>query len=432
MTVCCRDTRQLVGVLTYMPGSSTLLHAVFLGAPKCARGTGAHLTDSITKVCDQFIEKSQYRGLSADGVYGHTHVPDMLDRHYGRRTIYVHDLMHRAALVDTHLRKDTKFEWLVNLTLTISLCVGFIQWGLEWDHFWRIFVKMVEEKLEARVLRPKTFSETKMANHAAAVYARFRAMLPAMVRTLTEVQAEFYTGGDSDQEKVLKANDLFGKIHTVTFLLSLSALVDIYGVFALISANFQTINLFAFDRKDKFDVFLHRLGEMKESVGTKSKGSPGLEDCACSTFFDYRVGKYAFFDIREGKFFEEVAEVGEEEEGEGGEGGEGDKEADGGVFKEVGEEQEQVEGVEKEVQEDPKCEEKKRRVKEAEEMMTEICDWPTLHGDIRTIKVTFKSRINKILITKWSHLGIFFWQINQFICSGESRVSWSEGGVHGS
>ena len=204
LTVYCRDTRQLVGVLTYMPGSSTLLHPVFLGAPMCPRGTGAHLTDSITKICDQFIEKSQYRGLSADGVYGHTHVPDMLDRHYGRRTTYVHDLMHRAALVDTHLRKDSKFDWLVSITLTIGQSVGFIQWGLEWDHYFRIFSKMVEETgEEGRVLRPKTFSETKMANHAAAVYARFRAMLPAIVRTLTEVQAEFHTGGESDKGKAL-------------------------------------------------------------------------------------------------------------------------------------------------------------------------------------------------------------------------------------
>ena len=35
-----------------------------------------------------------------------------------------------------------------------------------------IFTEMVEQKQEEKVLRPKTFSETKMANHSAAVYRR--------------------------------------------------------------------------------------------------------------------------------------------------------------------------------------------------------------------------------------------------------------------
>ena len=56
------------------------------------------------------------------------------------------------------------------------------------------YIKEEEEKLvvgtkeikdaEARVLRPKTFSETKMANHSAAVYQRFREMVPALLKTL--------------------------------------------------------------------------------------------------------------------------------------------------------------------------------------------------------------------------------------------------------
>ena len=46
-----------------------------------------------------------------------------------------------------------------------------------------MFPEMVEDKQENRVLWHKTFRETKMANHSAAVYHRFREMVPALLKT---------------------------------------------------------------------------------------------------------------------------------------------------------------------------------------------------------------------------------------------------------
>ena len=344
-----------MGVVVPVPGSPTLLHALFLGAPLCPRGTGDHLTASITGVCDRFISREQYRGLSADGVYKHTHVPEKLDNHYGQRTVFVHDLMHKAALVDTHMRKDKKFTWLVRLTYTIGKAVGFIQWGMEWHHFFEIFTKMVEKKVEERVLRPKTFSDTKMANHAKQVYQRFRQILPAMLQTLREVM-EKYTGGDSDEDKQLKANDVFKEIHTVTFLLSLSALVDVYTVYALISNNFQVINQFPFDRKDIFDKHVHSLGEMRKTVG--------VEACPCSMYFDYRKGIY----LRVGC---PLYMQGEEEE-------------------------EEVEVVLGEEEEKKKKEELKLKVKRLEANIAEVCGWQSFHHDVRTIMVTIQTNTIKL------------------------------------
>ena len=144
-----RDSRHLIGILTLNPGGTTLFKAFFLGAPKCARGTGEVLTASIVEVVSDFVTSNQYRGFSGDGVYLHTGVGDRLNKHFGRRGVIVHDLMHKAALVDTKMRnpdaKDQvaghkeRFAWLNTFSLIIGSTVEFIQWGLEWAHYHRVY-----------------------------------------------------------------------------------------------------------------------------------------------------------------------------------------------------------------------------------------------------------------------------------------------------
>jgi hypothetical protein len=76
-------------------------------------------------------------------------VGDKLNKHFRQLGVFTHDLMHKAALVDTKMRnpdaKDQalghkeKFAWLNTLTLTIGTSVEFIQWGLEWAHFYKVY-----------------------------------------------------------------------------------------------------------------------------------------------------------------------------------------------------------------------------------------------------------------------------------------------------
>ena len=75
-----------------------------------------------------------------------------------------------------------------------------------------------------------------------------------------------------------------GKIYNATFLLEVSALVDIYKVYGVISEILQIVNIMPFDRKDRYD---WKLGEFKEMLNSME-----AEDCACSIFFDYSLGKY--------------------------------------------------------------------------------------------------------------------------------------------
>ena len=147
-----RDSRHLIGILTLNPGGTTLFKAYFLGAPLCTRGTGEALTASIVEVVSDFITNNQYRGFTGDGVYLHTGVGDRLDKHFGRRGVFTHDLMHKAALTDTKMRNpDAKdqapghkemFAWLNNLTLTIGASVEFSQ-DQELSKMRRIYSKRV-------------------------------------------------------------------------------------------------------------------------------------------------------------------------------------------------------------------------------------------------------------------------------------------------
>ena len=66
-------------------------------------------------------------------------------------------------------------------------------------------------------------------------------MVPALLCTLEEVKQEWAGSGRSSEgaEKAMKADAIMGKVYNTNFLLSLSALVDIYTVYSSISNNFQ-------------------------------------------------------------------------------------------------------------------------------------------------------------------------------------------------
>jgi hypothetical protein len=61
-----RDTRQLVGVLTYNPGGESLFRAFFLGCPICPKGDGVYLEKNIESVLDNFIVNSQWGGFTGE------------------------------------------------------------------------------------------------------------------------------------------------------------------------------------------------------------------------------------------------------------------------------------------------------------------------------------------------------------------------------
>ena len=277
-----RDTRQYVGLLTYNPGGDTLYKAFFLDAPKCPKGDGDYLTSNIVGVLDSYgVVNSQYSGFSGDGVYDRTKVGTKLDQHYRRRSFFTWDLMHVAALVDTAMRNPKashckQFDWINRITETIGLGISFVKWGQEWAHFFDVYHTLITEGEEKAFLRPKNFSETKFANWVKAVYSRFRDIYKPLTITLEETKEQCRNGNSTEREKAAKADVVMGKIYNATFVLSLSALVDIYTVYSDLTNFLQEVNIMPFDRMDKFQ---HRLADYSTMLGHIDP-----VDCPCSVF----------------------------------------------------------------------------------------------------------------------------------------------------
>ena len=91
---------------------------------------------------DNYIEPNQYTSFTGDGVYAKTDVGPLLDQHYQRKGFYLWDLMHLSAVQDNAMRNENKewskqFKWLHDMTITIRKAVTFVQWGMEWSHFFQ-------------------------------------------------------------------------------------------------------------------------------------------------------------------------------------------------------------------------------------------------------------------------------------------------------
>jgi hypothetical protein len=150
----------------------------------------------------------------------------------------------------------------------------------------QVFTDMVEAGIEEKVLRPKSMSETKFANYIQQVYSRFRTIIPPLLTTLEEVKQDYTDSRDNENsKKAQKADAVMGKVYNVTFLLTLSALVDIYKVLSVVTNAFQVVDCMVFERKDVFDRQLRALDNM---LNFKE-----VTDCACSILYDYSNGVYA-------------------------------------------------------------------------------------------------------------------------------------------
>ena len=124
-----------------MPGSRQLIQTIILGFPRISKHDGISISVNIAETVDPFIKAEQYMGTSFDGAYKTSSVGEKLDQHFGVSGVHDWDPVHAAATVDTALRSDkmsSKFGWLNEITETISSCHKLINWGAEWDRFFRV------------------------------------------------------------------------------------------------------------------------------------------------------------------------------------------------------------------------------------------------------------------------------------------------------
>eukprot|EP00112_Aurelia_sp_Birch-Aquarium-sp1_P001083 Seg11109.2 transcript_id=Seg11109.2/GoldUCD/mRNA.D3Y31 product="hypothetical protein" protein_id=Seg11109.2/GoldUCD/D3Y31 len=109
-------TRQFVGMTSVIPDADDLIQYIYLGSPVVKKHNGQGVGQSIISVLKEFeITAEQFQGGSFYGQYFHLCVPKVLNTYFGKNeedesVHYDYDPMHKAGLVDTHIRKSESFR----------------------------------------------------------------------------------------------------------------------------------------------------------------------------------------------------------------------------------------------------------------------------------------------------------------------------------
>ena len=109
-----------------MPHEEELLQVISFGQPIVKGHTGIELARNIKEGMDKFnIKSCQIEGGSFDGQYFHLGVQKALESPtvydlLPNSVFWAWDALHKSGLVDTHLCKEERFQWLVDDTEVCS------------------------------------------------------------------------------------------------------------------------------------------------------------------------------------------------------------------------------------------------------------------------------------------------------------------------
>ena len=223
----------------------------------------------------------QICGMTGDGVYFHTKVPEKLELALKKKVFTNYDPAHKVALVDVELRSGKRkwsvnFKWLIEQTIVVGKGVALVAWGKVWSLFVEICLELQEDPdcVFTKMLRPTRFNEIKFAHHAHEVYEKCRHNFNPMVRLL-ETLKEAGLGGSADQKKKAQdADEIQGKILNWMFCLSLSMIIDVYKVSGQVSCCVQKIDVLPHEKFDSFQQLLDTYKSMASRVS--------VESCPCN------------------------------------------------------------------------------------------------------------------------------------------------------
>ncbi|CAB4032571.1 Hypothetical predicted protein [Paramuricea clavata] len=253
-------TRQVVLLVTIVPDAAELIQYIYLDHPIVKKHTGKDVAASITNVLQNYIVAGQFEGGGFDGQYFHLGVPKYVNAHYEidySDTYYDWDVLHCCGLVDTRLRKLEQFQWLSNITNTVSSIFKLFNWGKGYE-------ELVEacDRLKLAIQNPQFFCETRFANSVRKVYGNFLADLSAIIACLENTKFEMHDGDASAREKAQQAEQYQVKIQNKSFCLLLSGLADIYEQYGVLVSEVQKVNLLPFQRFDKFTDHMEKMKKM--------------------------------------------------------------------------------------------------------------------------------------------------------------------------
>lgn len=187
-----RRTVDIIAILTLVPTAepNTIFQSVVVGAPVVKKHDGDSLASGIRGALAQVgvTNANQLAAICADGQYHHNAVPQKLVRQLGDSAAVVPavwDPAHLLNLADADARNDQQSPWIQETINEITTISRRFSTGKGWED-----LQKCGEHLGVPALRPKLWSDTRFAAHAADVLTVFRrnysALKMALERRLEE------------------------------------------------------------------------------------------------------------------------------------------------------------------------------------------------------------------------------------------------------
>ena len=134
----CHRTRQFTSVITVVPDSKELITNVYLGQPVVKQHDGSGVSESIIDELNKWgISSTQVEGGSFDGQYFPLNVPNHLTEKLGLGESFLctWDPLHKGGVIDTHIREDKSFGWLVEIQGVCKQIYNTFNWGKNYENF---------------------------------------------------------------------------------------------------------------------------------------------------------------------------------------------------------------------------------------------------------------------------------------------------------
>ncbi|KAF0310452.1 hypothetical protein FJT64_018549 [Amphibalanus amphitrite] len=182
-----RRTVDITAVLMLMPDAEPdeIFQSFVVGAPIVKQhdgdGLAADIRDTLKRV--GVVASEQVSAVAADGQYHHNDVPAKLARMLDGHSVFpaVWDHSHLMNLAESDVRKAAEMAWVQDVVDLMTAVSKRFSIGKGWED-----LVACGEKRGQRPLRPKLWSETRFAAHAAQVITVFRRNLPLLCAALEE------------------------------------------------------------------------------------------------------------------------------------------------------------------------------------------------------------------------------------------------------
>ena len=259
-----RNTRQFTTVAAVVPGAESLVSIIYLGQPIVTSHSGDGVSCSIVEELKLYsIDSSQVEGGSFDGQYFHLSVPAHLTDKLKLPTQFqcTWDPLHKIGVIETHIRSDAGFVWLVNLTTTCQQLYKKFNWGKNYQ-------ALVEkcDLLEMRMRNLKTFSTTRFPNSVRAVFDTLIDDFKPVVKCLEDIIENGENNGLEARNRADEATAILRKVLSKSFVLRLSGTSNIYERFGFIANLCQVVDLLPYERYDNVMNGIEHFDEMIENI----------------------------------------------------------------------------------------------------------------------------------------------------------------------